>query len=92
MWNAPEAMNSTWSVFTGPCLVDTVVPSSRGSRSRCTPSRDTSAPMRPLSEREQTLSISSRNTMPSFSTLRMASCTIWSWSSSLSPSWASSTS
>ena len=73
MWNAPEAMNSTWSVFTGPCLVETVVPSISGSRSRCTPSRETSAPMRPPSEREQTLSISSRNTMPSFSTLRIAS-------------------
>ena len=29
-----------WSVFTGPCLVATVVPSISGSRSRCTPSRD----------------------------------------------------
>ena len=47
MWNAPEAMNRMWSVFTGPCLVLTVVPSISGSRSRCTPSRDTSAPMRP---------------------------------------------
>ena len=46
-WKAPEAMNSTWSVFTGPCLVDTVVPSISGSRSRCTPSRETSPPMRP---------------------------------------------
>ena len=33
-------MNRTWSVFTGPCLVVTVVPSISGSRSRCTPSRD----------------------------------------------------
>ena len=45
-WNAPEAMNSTWSVLTAPCLVATVVPSISGSRSRCTPSRLTSAPMR----------------------------------------------
>ena len=55
-----------WSVFTGPCLVATVVPSISGSRSRCTPSRDTSAPMRP--SRAQILSISSRKTMPFFST------------------------
>ncbi len=31
-----------------PCLVETVVPSISGSRSRCTPSRETSAPPRPL--------------------------------------------
>ena len=42
IWNAPEAMNRMWSVFTAPCLVETVVPSISGSRSRCTPSRDTS--------------------------------------------------
>ena len=29
-WKAPEAMNSTWSVFTGPYLVETVVPSISG--------------------------------------------------------------
>ena len=40
-------MNRMWSVFTAPCLVETVVPSISGSRSRCTPSRDTSAPTRP---------------------------------------------
>src|SRR5471032_524472 len=45
-WKAPEQMNSTWSVFTGPCLVFTVVPSISGSRSRCTPSRLTSPPPR----------------------------------------------
>ena len=33
-------MNRMWSVFTGPYLVATVVPSTSGSRSRCTPSRD----------------------------------------------------
>jgi hypothetical protein len=42
------------------CLVATVVPSIRGSRSRCTPSRETSAPERP--SRAQILSISSRKT------------------------------
>ena len=42
IWNAPEAMNRMWSVFTAPCLVETVVPSISGSRSRCTPSRETS--------------------------------------------------
>ena len=46
-WNAPEAMNRMWSVLTEPCLVETVVPSISGSRSRCTPSRDTSPPTRP---------------------------------------------
>ena len=84
MWNAPEAMNRMWSVFTGPCLVETVVPSISGSRSRCTPSRDTSAPTRP--SRAQILSISSRKTMPLFSTALIASCTSWSLSSSLSDS------
>jgi hypothetical protein len=42
-WNAPEAMNRMWSVLIIPYLVDTVVPSTSGSRSRCTPWRDTSA-------------------------------------------------
>ena len=60
-----------WSVFTGPYFVPTVVPSMSGRRSRCTPSRLTSAPMR--SERAQILSISSRNTMPLFSTVLIAS-------------------
>ena len=46
-WKAPEAMNRMWSVFTGPYLVETVVPSISGSRSRCTPSRLTSAPPTP---------------------------------------------
>ena len=43
-WKAPEAMKRMWSVFTGPCLVATVVPSISGRRSRCTPSRLTSPP------------------------------------------------
>ena len=84
MWNAPEAMNRMWSVFTGPYLVPTVVPSISGRRSRWTPSRLTSAPMR--SERAQILSISSRKTMPLFSTFLIASCTIMSLSISLSDS------
>src|SRR5439155_576391 len=45
-----------------PYLVVTVVPSTSGSRSRCTPCRDTSAPC--ISERAAILSISSMNTMP----------------------------
>ncbi len=52
MWNAPDAMNSTWSVRTMPYFVLTVQPSTSGSRSRCTPSRDTSAPMRLLAPRD----------------------------------------
>jgi len=38
------AMNKMWSVLSGPYLVATVVPSISGRRSRCTPSRLTSAP------------------------------------------------
>src|ERR1700712_2537567 len=88
-------MNRMWSVLTAPCLVETVVPSISGSRSRCTPSRETSPPVRP--SRTQILSISSRNTMPLFSTALIASCTSWSLSRSLSDSsltrssWESST-
>ena len=37
-------MKRTWSVFIGPYLVATVVPSISGSRSRCTPSRLTEPP------------------------------------------------
>ena len=37
-------MNRIWSLRTVPCLVATVVPSISGNRSRCTPSRLTSAP------------------------------------------------
>ena len=46
-----------------PNLVDTVHPSTSGSRSRCTPSRDTSAPCT-LDPPRATLSISSMNTIP----------------------------
>ena len=58
----------------GAVLGGTVVPSISGKRSRCTPSRDTSAPPRP--SRAQILSISSRNTIPLLSTSPMASRTI----------------
>src|SRR5262249_30257663 len=48
-WNAPDAMNRTWSVFTAPCLVDTVVPSISGREARCTPPPRKPAPLlRPL--------------------------------------------
>src|SRR2546426_1096055 len=77
-------MNRMWSVLTAPCLVETVVPSIKGSRSRCTPSRETSPPTRP--SRTQILSISSRNTMPLFSTAPIDSSTSWSVSSNLSDS------
>ena len=83
-------MNRMWSVLTAPCLVATVVPSISGSRSRCTPSRLTSAPPR-CSLRPQILSISSRKTMPFCSTAAIASRTTCSWSSSLSLSSAIST-
>src|SRR5882672_5774365 len=69
-WNAPLAMNRMWSVFTIPYLVETVVPSTMGSRSRCTPWRETSTPT--VSPRLAILSISSRNTMPFCSTLASA--------------------
>ena len=61
-WKAPEATNKIWSVRMTPCLVLTVQPSMSGNKSRCTPSRDTSAP--PVSWRLATLSISSIKTMP----------------------------
>ena len=85
-WNAPEAMNRMKSVFTGPYLVVTVVPSISGSRSRCTPSRETSPPRKPPSLRAHTLSISSRNTMPFCSACATASLVTCSVSSSCSDS------
>ena len=63
-------MKRIWSVRIIPYLVFTVVPSTIGSRSRCTPWRDTSAPCTSL--RLAILSISSRNTMPLASTLAIA--------------------
>ena len=83
-WNAPEAMNRMWSVLTMPYLVLTVVPSTSGSRSRCTPWRDTSAPL--TSERLVILSISSMNTMPLFSALASARVLISSSFTSLAAS------
>ena len=53
-----------------PYLVFTVQPSTSGSRSRCTPSRETSAPM--VSCRRAILSISSMNTIPFCSALSSA--------------------
>mmetsp|Transcript_12716 Transcript_12716/g.38334 ORF Transcript_12716/g.38334 Transcript_12716/m.38334 type:complete len:300 (-) Transcript_12716:1166-2065(-) len=72
-WKAPLQMNRMWSVFTLPYLVETVLPSMMGSRSRCTPSLLASV----LSLKELTiLSISSMNTMPSCSAKATASlCT-----------------
>ena len=43
-WNAPEAIKRICVVSTIPYFVGTFVPSIMGSRSRCTPSRDTSGP------------------------------------------------
>ena len=85
-WKAPLAMNRMWSVFTGPYLVVTVVPSTMGSRSRCTPSRDTSGAPEPAPPREAILSISSRKMMPDCSVRRMAFSVTLSWSTSRSAS------
>mmetsp|Transcript_13952 Transcript_13952/g.34374 ORF Transcript_13952/g.34374 Transcript_13952/m.34374 type:complete len:232 (-) Transcript_13952:832-1527(-) len=72
-WNAPEQMNRMWSVLTVPCLVCTAEPSMMGSRSRCTPC-ELGSPVRQGELRELTiLSISSMNTMPSCSAVRIAS-------------------
>jgi len=63
-------------VRTIPYLVETVEPSINGNKSRCTPSRDTSAPE--CSERLAILSTSSKNTMPFCSTLSKARDLIFS--------------
>ncbi len=85
MWNAPAAMKRMWSVRTMPYLVVTVEPSTMGSRSRWTPSRETSGPC--VDSRPAILSNSSRKMMPEFSTRWMA----WLTASSMSTSfWASS--
>ena len=55
-----------------PYLVLTVVPSTKGSKSRWTPARDTSAPCTP--PRAAILSISSKKTIPFCSILVMAFC------------------
>ena len=78
-----------------PYFVVTVVPSTNGSRSRCTPWRETSAPW--VSWRLAILSISSRNTMPFCSTavsafaLISSSLTSFAASSSVSVFSASAT-
>ena len=83
-WNAPAAINKMKSVLIGPYLVTTVLPSTIGKISRCTPSRDTSAPWElPL---PAILSISSMNTIPSFSARYNASAFIASSSTSLEDS------
>ncbi len=63
---------------TGPYFVETVVPSTMGRRSRCTPSRETSGPW--TLSRPAILSISSRNTMPADSARSTASRATCSWS------------
>ena len=62
----------------------TVHPSTMGSRSRCTPSRETSGPCVP--SRPAILSTSSRKTIPEFSTRAIASPVTSSLSTSLSAS------
>ena len=79
-------MNNIWSVFIGPCFVFTVVPSIKGNKSLCTPSLETSPPT--LSLLADTLSISSKKTMPLSSADFFASSTILSSSIILSDSWA----
>ena len=69
-----------------PYFVLTVQPSTSGSRSRCTPSRETSAPA--VSWRRAILSISSMNTMPFCSAFASA----WVLSSSSFTSFAASSS
>src|SRR5207244_4570452 len=74
------AMNRTWSVRTIPYLVVTAEPSTMGSRSRWTPSRETSGPW-PAS-RPAILSSSSRKMIPAFSARRIACATTCSMSTS----------
>ena len=62
----------------------TVVPSINGSKSLCTPSRETSPPTR--SVLAEILSISSKNTIPLFSVDSLAALTILSCSINLSDS------
>ena len=83
-WNAPDAMNKIWSVLIGPCFVLTVVPSIKGSKSLCTPSRETSPPA--LSVLAEILSISSKKTIPLFSVDIFAALIILSCSINLSDS------
>ncbi len=76
-------MKRMWSVLTGPYLVLTVLPSTSGKRSRCTPPRDTSGPPPPvwlMPCGPATLSISSMKTMPADCTRSRASRVTVSWS------------
>ena len=85
-WKAPAAMNSMWSVRTMPYRVGTFVPSTTGSRSRCTPARETSGPGPAPPAAAAILSISSMKTMPVFSARSSASVTTLSMSSMRSTS------
>src|SRR5437867_143649 len=88
-WKAPAAMKRTWSVRTIPYLVVTVEPSTMGSKSRWTPSRETSGPW--VASRPAILSSSSRKMIPEFSTRWMAWLTASSTSTSFcASSWTSS--
>ena len=79
-------MNRIWSVLIGPCFVLTVVPSIRGNKSLWTPSLETSPPT--LSLLAETLSISSKKTIPFSSVVFFASVIILSSSIILSDSCA----
>ncbi len=85
-------MKRTWSVLSGPYLVETVDPSTMGRRSRWTPSRETSGPPWPPPSRPATLSISSMKMIPACSARRMASFCSRSTSISLFASSSVSTS
>ena len=71
IWKAPAARNNTWSVWTTPYLVTTLLPSTIGRISRCTPSLETSGPAAAASP--AILSSSSTNTIPISSTRCSAS-------------------
>jgi hypothetical protein len=83
-WKAPAATKRMWSVRTIPYFVCTVEPSTIGSRSRWTPSRETSGPAPPRSP--AILSISSRKTIPLSSARSSASLITSSMLTSLSSS------
>ncbi len=79
IWNAPAAINSIKSVLILPYFVLTVLPSTIGKISLCTPSRLTSGPL-PSPAFEAILSISSKNIMPSCSASFRPSEFMLSWS------------
>ena len=70
IWKAPAAINKIWSVETTPYFVFTLLPSTIGNKSLCTPSLLTSGPCPPFPL--TTLSISSIKIIPLFSTLSLA--------------------